>query len=168
MTSLSLIIQDDLIARSLAFFFPRFSFPSIHDPFHPVPRTFFKPSSTHAHSWRSQPTAPHPLCTRTHEQSNKLTLSPLPSLLQQSLQQPRLPNQPIKQSLLPHQLPRGIELGHLPGVQHDDAVGIENGVYAMGDGDDGTVFEDGAAERGLEEGVGFDVDGGLWGEMALR
>jgi hypothetical protein len=33
----------------------------------------------------------------------------------------------------------------------------------VGDGDDGAVAEHGAAEGGLEEGVCFDVDGGLLG-----
>lgn len=46
-------------------------------------------------------------------------------------------------------------------VQDHDAIGIEDGVDAMGNRDDRPIFEHGAAQRALEHSVRLDINGRL-------
>ena len=87
-------------------------------------------------------------------------LHPLQSRLDPTLciQQASLLDQLVKQALPLDQFSRRIELGDFSGLEDDDAVRVENGVDAMGDGDDGAVLEGGSSKRGLQERVGLDVD----------
>lgn len=47
-------------------------------------------------------------------------------------------------------------------VEHDDAIGIEDGVDPMGDRDDGTILEHATPQRRLQECIRLDVNGGLY------
>lgn len=46
-------------------------------------------------------------------------------------------------------------------VEHDDAIGIENGVDPMSDRNDGTILEHTTSQRCLQESIRLDVNGGL-------
>ena len=77
-----------------------------------------------------------------------------------TLQQPRLPHKFPKRPPLLKQLLRRIKLLNPTRLQHDNTVTIQDSVDAVRDSDDGAFTKQGGAESGLEQGVGFDVDGG--------
>ena len=100
------------------------------------------------------PSPPHRCTPRPLYASIPSTYLPHP------VHQPRLLHKLIEQALLLDQPPRRVELLHRARLEHHDAITVQDGVDAVGNGDDGALREQRGAQRGLEEGVGFDVDGG--------
>lgn len=79
------------------------------------------------------------------------------------VQQPGLLHQFVEQPPSLHQRGRTVTLSHAAMVQDDNAVGIEDGVDPMGDGNDGAVLEDVASQGRLEQRIRLDIDRSLDG-----
>jgi hypothetical protein len=73
-------------------------------------------------------------------------------ILPHSIQQASLLDKLVEQTPLLDEFLRGIELLDLASLENDNPIAVE-------DGDDGTLAEEGAAQRGLQQGVGLDIDG---------
>ena len=87
-------------------------------------------------------------------QSKQSTVFPHLSSLRNDLrleafQQPSFPNQLVEQPFPFHERRRRIELCDRTVIENDDAVGVEDGVDAMRDGDDGAILEGLAPQSGL-------------------
>jgi hypothetical protein len=84
-----------------------------------------------------------------------------PDALNDGAKQIRFPHKLVEQPSPLDQLRRCIEFGNLAVIKYHDPVGIEDGVDAMSNGDNGSVLEHVAAQCHLEHGVRFNVNGGL-------
>lgn len=56
----------------------------------------------------------------------------------------------VEQAALPYQLLWSVEFCHLPLLENDNSVRVQDRVDAMGDGDDGSVLEDRTSKRCLQ------------------
>lgn len=79
-----------------------------------------------------------------------------------AIKQPCLPDEIVEFAALLDECRGGVEFHDPAFIQHDDPIGVDDCVDAVRDGDDCALLEDAAAEGALEEGVCFDVDGGLF------
>ena len=79
----------------------------------------------------------------------------------ESVQQARLLDELVEQAFLLHQRGGAVEFGHGAVIQHHDAVRVQDGVDAVRDRDDGAILEHATPQRGLQQRVRLDVDGGL-------
>jgi len=87
------------------------------------------------------------------------TRPPAPRAPTSSVSQPSLLDKPVEGTPLADEVLGRAELRDLTLIKHDDAVRVEDGVDAVGDGDDGAVREKGRAQRRLQHAVCLHVHG---------